>query len=205
MKEIKVIAFDCDGVLFDTKKANKAYYNQILNHFGKLSMTPEQFAFAQMHTVDESLAYLFGDVKILNAVHIYRKKVSYLPFIKYMEIEPNLKPLLEKLRPKYKTAIATNRTDTMNSVLDGHGLNNSFDLVITALDVARPKPHPDPLIKILDYFKLEPRQAIYVGDSKLDEMAAKAANVPLVAYNNISLSATYYIRNLHEFEQILDV
>jgi phosphoglycolate phosphatase-like HAD superfamily hydrolase len=205
MKNIKVIAFDCDGVMFDTKKANQAYYNRILNHFGKPSMTPEQFAYAHMHTVDEALAFLFGDFKILNDVQAYRKKVSYLPFIKDMEIEPNLKPLLQKLRPTYKTAIATNRTDTMNSVLDGHGLKNSFDLVITALDVERPKPHPDPLIKILDYFKLAPRHAIYVGDSKLDEMAATAAGVPLVAYNNISLSAAYYIKNLHELEQILDV
>jgi phosphoglycolate phosphatase-like HAD superfamily hydrolase len=200
-----LIAFDCDGVMFDTKKANKAYYNRILNHFGKPSMTPKQFAYAHMHTVDEALAFLFSDFKILDEVQAYRKKVSYLPFIKFMEIEPNLKPLLEKLRPTYKTAIATNRTDTMSKVLDGHGLRNCFDLVITALDVERPKPHPDPLIKILDYFKLAPWQAIYVGDSKLDEMAATAAGVPLVAYNNISLSAAYYIENLQELEQILDV
>ena len=29
MKNIKVVAFDCDGVMFDTMKANMAYYNQI--------------------------------------------------------------------------------------------------------------------------------------------------------------------------------
>ena len=35
MKNIKVVAFDCDGVMFDTTKANIAYYNQILDHFDR--------------------------------------------------------------------------------------------------------------------------------------------------------------------------
>ena len=52
MKHIKVVGFDCDGVLFDTKQANRAYYNRILNHFGKTAMTDEQFTFIHMHTLD---------------------------------------------------------------------------------------------------------------------------------------------------------
>ncbi|MBW1841164.1 MAG: hypothetical protein JRI75_05165, partial [Deltaproteobacteria bacterium] len=52
MKDIVVVAFDCDGVMFDTTRANMAYYNRILNHFGKPDMTPEQFSFAHMHTAD---------------------------------------------------------------------------------------------------------------------------------------------------------
>ena len=67
MKNIKVVAFDCDGVLFNTEKANKAYYNQVLNQFGLPVMTKEQFVFTQMNTVDQSLAYLFKDITTLEA------------------------------------------------------------------------------------------------------------------------------------------
>jgi beta-phosphoglucomutase-like phosphatase (HAD superfamily) len=35
MKNTCVVAFDCDGVLFDTEAANWAYYNHILGHFGR--------------------------------------------------------------------------------------------------------------------------------------------------------------------------
>ena len=204
MLDIKVVAFDCDGVLFDTTKANKAYYNEVLLHFGRATMTPEQFVFAHMHTVDETYAFLFdGDEKILKAAHEYRNRMDYGKFIGYMEIEPYLKPLLTKIRPKYKTAIATNRTDTMNRVLSEHALEGYFDLVVSVRDVKRPKPYPDPLIKILDHFKVGPHHAIYVGDSQLDELAAKAAGVPFVAYNNPSLSAVFYIRSLRELENIL--
>ncbi len=205
MKDIKVVVFDCDGVLFDTIKANIAYYNQILDHFSKPGVTPEQFAYIHMHTVDNSLSFLFEDTETLEKAQAYRKKMTYLPFLKYMEMEPYLKPLLQKLRPKYKAAIATNRSDTINRLLDEYNLTEYFDLVVSAFDVARPKPYPDPLIKILEHFKIEPRQAIYVGDSELDEKAAREAEVIFVAYNNKSLKADFYIDNLEELEAILVV
>lgn len=203
MKDIKAIVFDCDGVLFDSSKANRCYYNQILRHFGEPPLTPEQFAYSHMHTAKEALAYLFKDSEKLEAAQAYCKKMSYMPFIKHMVIEPYLKILIQKLRPKYKTAIATNRTDTMKHVLVEHNLVGHFDLVVSALDVNRPKPHPEPLTKILDYFRIKPNQAIYVGDSQLDEIAAKAAGIPLIAYRNASLSAAYYINSLQEIEDIL--
>jgi len=203
MENIKVVAFDCDGVLFDTKKANMAYYNQVLNHFDLPAMTKEQFAFTQMYTVDQSFAYLFEDKTTLEDAQTFRKNMSYIPFLKFMEIEPYLKPLLEKLRPAFKTAIATNRTDTMDRVLIEHGLTEFFDLVVTASDVKRPKPHPEPLVKILEHFGLKPRQMIYIGDSELDESAAKSAGVVMVAFKNKFLSADFHIDSLKELEGIL--
>jgi HAD superfamily hydrolase (TIGR01509 family) len=204
MRHLKVIAFDFDGVMFDTTKANMAYYNHLLNYFGKPSMTAEQFAYSHMHTLDESLSFLFDDQNLLEEVRAYRQTMNYSPFIKIIEIEPYLKPLLKKLQPKYKTAVATNRTDTVQSVLREHGLEDSFDLVVTAVDVEHPKPFPDQLNKLLDYFKLEPDQGLYVGDSELDQEAARAAGVTFVAYKNLSLSADHHIENLKQLEQILE-
>lgn len=204
MMDIKVVAFDCDGVLFDTTQANTIYYNRLLEHFGKPEMTPEQFRYVHMHTVDNAIAHLFDDEKTRKAANEYRRKnVSYLPFIKYMKIEPYLKPLLKKLKPSYHTAIATNRKGTMNRILSEHGIEKYFDLVVTACDVKRPKPCPDSLVNILKHFKVEPRQVIYIGDSELDEKAAKAAGIPFVAYGDPSLSADFHIKNLKEVEEIL--
>ncbi len=191
--------------MFDTTKANKAYYNEILAHFGRPAMTQEQFTFSHMHTVDESIAHLFSEEESIHAAQAYRKRMSYLPFLKHMEIEPYLVTLLEKLRPKYKTAVATNRTDTMERVITAHGLQGYFDLVVSASDVDRPKPHPDALFKILDHFEIEPFNLIYVGDSPLDELAANAAGIPFVAYNNERLNADLHISSLKEFENILEL
>jgi HAD superfamily hydrolase (TIGR01549 family) len=204
VQHVKVIIFDCDGVMFNSKEANEAYYNNILAHFRKPPMNRQQSEYVHMHTADDSLAYLFSDDPRLKEALAYRHQVSYFPFIPMMQIEPYLKTFLQYLGSTYKTAIATNRSDTMNQVLTEHGLEGYFDLVVSSLDVKRPKPDPESLLKILDHFGLLPYEAIYIGDSEIDELAAKAAGIRLVAYKNRELSAAHYIQHFKEIEVLLD-
>jgi HAD superfamily hydrolase (TIGR01549 family) len=203
MNDIKVVAFDCDGVMFDTVESNKAYYNQILAHFNLPAMTSEQFEYTHMHTVDEALEHLFKDSVDLETINAYRRKMNYLPILRQMRMEPDLESVLAQLKPDYKTAIATNRSDTMQWVMDEFGLGEFFDLVVTALDVAHPKPHPDQLFKILNHFNLLPSNMLYIGDSVLDEAAAKAAGVLFVAFNKPKLAADYHISHMRELQDIL--
>ena len=199
------MAFDCDGVLFDTEEANWAYYNHLLKHFGRPTMTPEQFAYAHQHTLNESIAYLFKDKEAINAVYDYRQTMDYSAYLKLLKVEPDLVPLLTKIRAKLKTAIATNRSDTMNRLLAEFALTEYFDLVVTSFDIRRPKPYPDALLKILDHFGIEAHQALYVGDSQVDAEAARAAEIPFVAFRNETLPTQYHIGNLKELEEILEV
>jgi phosphoglycolate phosphatase len=205
MKDVKVVGFDCDGVIFDTKSSNRAYYNDILSHLGKPQLNSGQLSYVHAHTLEESLAYLFGDEKSLAEAHAYRRTMNYREFISYIKLEPELLPLLKKIRPKINTAIATNRTGGVNRLLTEFGLNEYFDLVVTSSDVEYPKPHPGSLLKILEHFQIKPYQAVYVGDSHLDEEAAKSAGMPLVAFRNKELSSKYHIENLKELEDILEL
>ena len=205
MINVKAVLFDCDGVMFDTARANRFYYSHILQHFGRPAVTDEQFGYVHMHTVDQSLAYLFPDETALAAAYEFRKSMNYQQYLGYLTIEPHLVSLLEKLQPRIKTAIATNRTDTIDRLLATFKLDGLFDLVVTASDVLRPKPHPEALLKILNFFDLKPDQTIYIGDSRLDEMAARAAAIPLVAFRNRELSADYHVDTLKELEALLDL
>jgi len=203
MNQIKVVAFDCDGVLFDSEDANTAYYNQILERFGRPPMTPEQVYYAHMHAADQVMAHLFPDRRLLKKANAVRGEVGYFPFIKYMRIEPHLKEVLGLLRPKYKTAIATNRTNTMPHVLREHGLEGQFDHVVTAMNVSRPKPDPEMLLNILNFFDIRPKEAVYVGDSELDEQAAAAAGITFISYKNGELIAEYHINSFQELAALL--
>ena len=205
LKHIKIVAFDCDGVLFDTAQANRFYYSHILQHFGRPAVTEEQFRFVHMHTLHESMAYLFPDENTLEAALVFRQTMDYRKYLSYLTVEPQLVSLLEKLRPRIKTAIATNRTDTMENLLAEFDLDGYFDLIVTSSDVQLPKPHPDALVKILDHFGLAPHQIIYIGDSRVDELAARAAKIPLVAYRNRELATEYHIDSLGELEELLDI
>ena len=204
MEQIKVVIFDCDGVMFDSRGANEAYYNHILDHFGRPRMNREECDYVHMHTAEQSIQHLLRNDSRLKDALAYWQRMNYLPFIPLMKVEPYLKAFLEYLRPTYKTAISTNRSDTMGPVLAEHGLDGYFDIVVSCLDVKHPKPDPESLIKILDHFGLSPHQAIYIGDSEIDESAARAAGIPLVAYKNSALSAAYHVTHFKEIEDLLE-
>ncbi len=183
--------------MFDTREANREYYNQLLAHFERPPMDDAQMAYVHINTVDKSVARLFEPAAIA-AVNEYRRAMGYLRFIRYMEIEPDLKALLQGLRRTYKTAVATNRTDTMDRVLDEFDLTDQFDLVVTALDVPNPKPAPDCLDKVARTFQAAPAEVMYIGDSILDQQAAQAAGTQFVAFDNPALTADQHITSLKE-------
>ncbi len=198
LNDLKAVIFDCDGVMFNTNRANEAYYNQVLAHFDRPLLTPEQFKYCHMHTGDEAMRYLFDGTGLAEAAQTYRLQMGYSQFIQLMEIEPHLIPLLKSLRPEIKTAVGTNRADTMEEVMRVHGLNDVFDLVVTSRDVPTPKPAPDILNRILTHFALIPGQALYIGDSVVDEQAAAAAGIPFVAYGDPDLKAAHHVESLDE-------
>ena len=204
MKKHTAVIFDCDGVMFDSRQANINFYNHLLTYFGLPQLAEEQIAFVHMHTADESVRHIFRGTPHVEAAQAYRMAMDYSPFIRDMIMEPGLKELLTLLKPKHGLAVATNRSNTIGRVLEWHGLDGYFDLVVSSLDVKSPKPHPESLHKILDFFSIPPEQAYYVGDSSVDAETAKAASVPFIAYKNRGLDAAFHVKGLMEIaEKIL--
>lgn len=199
----KVIIFDCDGVLFDSRRANQFFYNHLLTHFGKSPLTETDLDYVHMNTVSESIDFLFPETSTRDQVHLYRQTLDYTPFVQKMDMEPGLVDFLDFIRPWAKTAISTNRTNTIGRVLKTFGLDSYFDLVVSASDVERPKPDPESVFKILAHFNAKPECCLYIGDSEIDAQTALRAGVPLVAYKNADLSADLIIHGFSELKEYL--
>jgi len=195
---LKVIIFDCDGVMFDSRQANLAFYNTILARFEKPRITDDAFEVVHMSTAEESINYLFHDDPHLQDAQKYRKEVDYHQFIPLMAMEPFLEEALEALKKKYQLAVATNRTNTIHPLLRAFHIEHFFDKVVSALDVNYPKPHPEALLKIVNHFNIDARNALFVGDSPVDSETAFNAKVFFVAYKNALLPADYNIDNLRD-------
>ncbi|TET92562.1 MAG: HAD family hydrolase [Desulfobacteraceae bacterium] len=200
---VSVIIFDCDGVMFDSRQANVNFYNHILFHFGLPTLTDKDVEFVHMHTVVESLNHIFRGTTYVAKAQEYRLKLDYIPFIKDMVIEPGLKEVLDVLKPDYGLAVATNRSNTIGKVLELNGLSHYFDIVVSSLDVENPKPHPESIFKILNFFRIEPQECFYVGDSEVDSTVCQASGIPLIAYKSKALQADYYIDNLLDILKII--
>ncbi len=192
---LQLIVFDCDGVMFDSREANRLYYNDLLAAFGYPPMSEQELDFVHVHNVNDSVAHIFRrhQAHVLDKVHRFRLALDYTPYFSAMRMEPDLLDFLEFTRPRYKLAISTNRTTTMRPLLKAFGLDGYFDKVVTAGDVANPKPAPDALFEILDYLHCRPEQAIYIGDSIVDRHHTTAAGVPLIAFKNPELPAEYHV------------
>ena len=204
MKRILAVIFDCDGVMFDSRQANINYYNSVRTHFNLPPMSEDEVRFVHMHTADESIRHIFRNTPLVEQALAYRMQTEYTPFIQHMIMEPGLKELLERLKPRYRLAVATNRSDTIGEVLQSNGLSDFFDIVVSSLDVQNPKPHPESIHKILDFLNLSKEQCLYVGDSLVDWQTARAADVPFAAYQNENLETPLKITGLLEIIELLE-
>ncbi|PIE72343.1 MAG: beta-phosphoglucomutase [Deltaproteobacteria bacterium] len=201
---LKVIVFDCDGVMFDSKQANIKYYNAVLQHFGLPPMDAEEETVTHMASVEDSLAHIFRNAPQITQAEIraYLSRLTYEPFLPYMHMEADLIEFLNRVEASYKLAISTNRSGTMLPLLKRHGLERYFEKVVTALSAKRPKPAPDGLLEILDHFSCQPEEAIFIGDSIVDQQQADACRVDLIAFKSPDLPARYHVQSFLEILEL---
>ncbi len=204
LRGIYAVIFDCDGVLFDSRQANANFYNHLLSYFGLPLMKDEDLTFVHMHTAERSVQHIFRGTPYIEAAQAYRSGMDYAPFIQDMVMEPGLMEVLQALRPQFRLGIATNRSNTIPQVLETHGLGPFFDIVVSSLDVKRPKPDPEALHRILAFFGISPREALYIGDSLVDSETARAARVPFASYKNDEIQADFQLNHIAEVLDLLN-
>ncbi len=194
---LKLVVFDCDGVMFSSKESNRVYYNHLLAHFGCPPMDTAELEYAHIQNVNNSVRHIFRNHPqiALEEVNAYRESLDYTPYLQFMEMEPDLIDFLRAIKPRCHTAISTNRTDTMENILDTFALRSWFDMVVTASTAPRPKPAPDGLQMILDHFQLQPAETIYIGDSIIDQEHCASVGVDLIAFRNEELNARYWVNS----------
>jgi phosphoglycolate phosphatase len=196
MNGIRGIIFDCDGVLFESHRANLAYYNTVLNHFGEAHVEASDQVRAHLcHTAASPHVFmqLLGEERTPKALAI-AAELDYRQFIPYMTPEPGMKEALAKLAESYPLAVATNRGFSMPSILEHFGLSGFFQTVVTSRDVEHPKPAPDMLHEAAKRLQCAAHELLFIGDSELDQVAARTAGMPFAIYRG-DLQADVYLSN----------
>ena len=200
----ELIVFDCDGVMFDSKKANIKYYNYLLSHYGLPEMSGEEEDHVHIHNVEDSIRHVFRHYRAptFDEVNAFRLQGDYAPFLPYMVIEPDLVRFLEIVHPTCHLAISTNRSNTMMPLLKTFNLEHYFGKVVTSSTARRPKPAPDGLLEILDHYGCRPDQAVFIGDSIIDEQHAASCNVDLIAFRNTKLKGKFHVNCFMDILQL---
>ncbi|MEK7450986.1 MAG: HAD-IA family hydrolase [Patescibacteria group bacterium] len=181
MKELEAVLFDVDGTLLNTKEfIYQAYEHTFKSH--NLPSVPREELDGVMGKLLEDCYKHFvpssQDLMILCETHrTFQTKNLHLsvPF-------PNTKDTLNKIKKaEIKIAAITSRSQrTSTHNLELAGIKDRIDVVISAEDVTRIKPHPEPLLKALKQLGVKPEKAVMVGDTDADILAGKNAKTKTI-------------------------
>ena len=197
--KIRCVIYDCDGVLFDSFEANTRLYNDLCTLVGRGPLRKGEMEYVHTHTVFEAIHFIFGGENNLEkkALEVLKQKqVDLKNYVEYLKMEPHLLQALEELKQKgILRVINTNRTTSMKYIMERFSLGPYFDMVVTALDVKNPKPHPESIEKIIEALRLKKAEAVFVGDSDVDQQTANSSGVKFVAYKNKEIGNDAYIED----------
>ena len=197
--KVHCVIYDCDGVLFDSLEANTKLYNDLCARVGRGPLREDEMKYVHTHTVFEAIHFIFGKENDLEkkALDILKQKeIDLKNYIDYLKMEPHLVEALEKLKEKgMLRAINTNRTTSMKYIMERFNLWPYFEMVVTALDVEHPKPHPESIEKIIQELKLSKEEAVFVGDSEVDQQTARSSGIKFIAYKNKGIANELHIED----------
>jgi phosphoglycolate phosphatase len=81
----------------------------------------------------------------------------------------------------YRLGCVTNKPIAFTlPLLEAMGIADFFDVTIGGDQVERIKPDPQPLLMAAEKLRVDPKQAVMLGDSVSDVMAARAAGMPII-------------------------
>ncbi len=183
----KVVIYDCDGVILDSIESNYVFYNRIMDFLGRKEIDRSDLeAKRVLHTYSFSdvMEYFFaGDPQRTEALQ-FAKTIRYRELMPYMKMEDGLISALDQLKGHTSLAICTNRATSMDMIIEDFGLTGYFSYVMTASQVTHPKPHPEPLLKVLNHFGISADEAVFIGDGHVDMQAAEGAGIPFISYKS---------------------
>jgi len=162
---------------------------------GREPLKPEEMDFVHTHTVFEAIHFIFGrDDHLEKKALELMKDFDLKKYVEYLKMEPYLLQTLNLLKASgILRAINTNRTTSMKHVMERFRLWPYFDMVVTALDVKNPKPHPESIEKIIEKFNLKKDETVFIGDSEVDRQTAISSGIKFISYKNKGIKNDIFI------------
>lgn len=178
----KIIIFDMDGTLIDSKKDITVSINHVRNlHYG-LEPLSEAFVVEAINMEVRNLPKLFYGTEtyekqdMLAFEEHYNEQCVVSPYL-----YEGIPEVLEHLkRSDVKLSVATNApTKFANRMLRALNVAELFDEIVGADRVSASKPSPEMLHKILDTYKYKSAHdtAWMIGDNSKDMLSAKNAGI----------------------------
>jgi phosphoglycolate phosphatase len=186
----RLVMFDLDGTLLDSVPDLAAAIDKTLLLLGQpaagVASVRDWVGNGARVLVRRALA---GDLNHEHVDEAYAQQALELFMQYYGEghslttVYPGVRSILDWLRKQQvELAIVTNKPERFVApLLDEKGLGGYFRWIIGGDTLPQQKPDPAALLHVMQLAKVGAAQALFVGDSRNDVLAAKAAGVICVA------------------------
>lgn len=195
MTSVKMIIYDLDGTLVDTRKDLTASTNYALTQLGLPPRTLEEVqamvgdgaAMLIKRAVGEAHSELFEKALALFREH-YRNNVCV-----HTTLYPSVKEVLAHFSSKIQTIFTNKPVDMAEMLIHKLQIADYFRKVLGGNMGLALKPSPDGVLLLCREFGVAPSEAVMVGDSLTDIQAGQTAGVKTAA-------VTYGYRQKSELE-----
>ena len=178
---IKAILFDMDGVLIDAKEWHYEALNDALSLFGmEISRTEHLAVYDGLPTRRK--------LELLSKVRAFPAKLH--GFVNEMKQRRTMELTMERCRPMFHHQYALSRLKregmkigvcsnsirpTVEAMMEGAGLTQYLDLMLSNQDVTHAKPHPEIYTTAIARLELTPGEVLIVEDNDHGIQSARAS------------------------------
>jgi len=181
---IKAVIFDLDGTLLDTLDGLKDSVNYTLNQFNYPTKNLDEIRSFVGNGVSKLIERAIPDglvnpnfEKCLAIFKEHYSKTMHATTKPY----PQIIELLQILKQKeIKCAVVSNKYDLAVKDLCNYYFSDLIDFAVGESTKCKPKPSIDGIEIVLNKFNLKKEEVLYVGDSEVDILTAKNANIKMI-------------------------
>ena len=216
-RDIKLVIFDFDGTLADTKENIILTFQMTMKELGVEIKSRQECAATIGLTLEDAFKVLYPGMaaeKYILLRDTYRSIFKENRKILVPGLFPEVMETLEELRRRgYLMSIASSRqSPSLHSFLEDMNIAHLFEYAVGGDNVEHPKPAPDAVLQILRHYNLSAEEAFVVGDMPFDINMATNAGVKScgVTWGNADAAqlkesgANYIIDKMSQLLEILN-
>lgn len=180
----KTVIFDVDGTLVDTNWMHAESWAKTFKRFG-VDVTEEEIL-PMIGTGGEKITKKYFSADQANkyseaAIKFHSENISRI--VMNAKVFPHVRELFEELKKRDKIIVLA--TSARQVIVDTHiknmNIRDLVDAVVSSSEVKHTKPDPDIFLKALQKANTTAKDAVVVGDTIWDVIAANRAQIDSVA------------------------
>jgi beta-phosphoglucomutase-like phosphatase (HAD superfamily)/dTDP-glucose pyrophosphorylase len=197
---LKLVIFDLDGVLIETKQIHFDALNQAISKYDKTALIEWNEHLSQYDGLktQQKLEKLTNEkhlkIEFHEPIWIEKQHITFLKLKDISENERLIEIFQELVKMGLKIACCSNSIkQTVEIVLQNLGIFHFFDLILSNEDVLNAKPHPEIYWNCISKISVLPEETLIIEDSPFGLLAASRTNAHVL---RVADPSEVTIRNL---------